>query len=191
MGNAGYEGCAESELLALARGGDRMALDCLCARYETMCRGLARHYAGSRIEVEDLAQEGMLGWVQAVWRYDPRKGVPFKSFSRVCMVSKMLSALEAAGRLKRKADVQPLSQAEPVPQVGTLSTEEAYCLREDVFQKNKLIQSLLSRSEQEALRLYLRGCTYAQIAAQLEVSQKSVDNALQRVRRKLKAAFRP
>lgn len=187
----GYENQSDKVLIRSIRGGDDRALSCLCYRYSPVCLALGRKYAGSGMEAEDLAQEGMIGFIEAVRRYDPEKGVPFEVYSRRCISSKIYSAIAAHLAEKRKSNVDPI----PLDEQGTVvgihapSPDDLFIEVETVRSRSEQITSLLSKSEMEALKLYLRGCSYAQISAQLGVPQKSVDNALQRVRRKLRSAF--
>lgn len=181
----------DNELIALIRSGDEQAFSSLCARYLPLCRLLAHRYTALGMEEEDLAQEGMIGLIEATRRFDPQKQVPFEAYARKCILSKILSALDALSAQKRKANLSslPLDGQESVLELHTPSPDELLIENEEIHRRNEQIFSLLSSSESDALRLYLRGCSYAQIAAKLGLSQKSVDNALQRVRRKLKSAF--
>ena len=181
----------DSDLILLVRSGDEQAFSCLCARYLPLCRMLAHRYAGSGLEEEDLAQEGMIGLIEATRRYDSLKQVPFEAYARKCITSKILSALAALSAQKRKANLGslPLDEQENVLKLHIPPPDELFIESEENRRRSEHILSLLSPSESDTLRLYLRGCSYAQIAAKLGLPQKSVDNALQRVRRKLRSAL--
>ncbi|MCI8622137.1 MAG: sigma-70 family RNA polymerase sigma factor [Provencibacterium sp.] len=186
-----YHTQTDPELIQLIRKGDELAFGCLCARYLSLCRLVARRYSGLGLEEEDLAQEGMVGLIEATRRFDPCKQVPFEAYARKCISSKILSALDALSAQKRKANLDslPLDEQQDAPGLHIPSPDELFIESEEVQKRSEQILSLLSPSESDTLRLYLRGCSYAQIAAQLGLPQKSVDNALQRVRRKLRSAF--
>ena len=188
---AEYVSYSDEELIRLIHGGDEQAFGCLCSRYIPVCRSLAGRYAGPAIEPEDLAQEGMLGLIEATRRFDPQKQVPFHLYSKRCIVSKMFSALGAMNASKRRANVGslPLDEQEGLTAQSAPLPEEVLIENEEMRHRGREITSLLSAFENEALRLYLRGCSYAQIAAHFGIPQKSVDNALQRVRRKLRAVW--
>lgn len=188
-----YNNLTDAELAGCVRSGDEQALGCLCNRYIPLCRALAHKYAGPVMELEDLMQEGMLGLLQAARRFDPEKQVPFERYSKRCIVSKMFTAMDAMTAQKRRANIDsvPLEEQEASPRFHTPPPDELFIEHEDVRRKSEEITSLLSKSENEALRLYLRGYSYARMAAQLGISQKSVDNALQRVRRKLRTVLTP
>ncbi len=190
--DAGQVSFSDSELLYRVRAGgagSEEALGLLCARYFPLCRRLARQYAPSPADADDFVQEGTLGLIEAVRRYDEGRGAPFESYVRRCVQSKILSALETMRAFKRRSNVGcvPLDDH---PGLLSPAPETRIIEEEDFRRRTKQILSLLSRSEHEVLRLYLRGQSYAQIAAQLDISQKSVDNALQRVRRKLRSVLK-
>jgi RNA polymerase sporulation-specific sigma factor len=171
---------SDEALCALAREGDTEAVEVLLLRYLPMVRRQAGIYRGGRIEVEDLMQEGMVGLFRAIKAYNPEKGASFKTFAYTCVGNRMLSALVAVGApaTATLADAQPL----PDPQQLVIDRERYAFLLDSM-------QDILSLLESQTLRLYLSGATYEQIAAHLGVTTKSVDNALQRVRRKLKAVL--
>lgn len=181
----------DSALIELVREGDEQAFSYLCARYLPLCHALAHRYGGFGLEEEDLAQEGMIGLIEAARRFDPRKQVPFEAYARKCVTSKILSALDALSAQKRKANLDnlPLDEEEDLLRLHTPAPDELLIESEETRRRSRQIFSLLSPSESDTLRLYLRGCSYAQIAAKLGLPRKSVDNALQRVRRKLRSAF--
>lgn len=186
-----HETLSDSELVGQIREGNEEAFGCLCGRYLPVCRSLARRYAGGALEPEDLAQEGMLGFIEATRRFDSRKQVPFELYAKRCIASKMLSALGAQSAHKRRANLGsvPLCE-EQADTVGYApSPDDLVIERETVLFRSEQITTLLSHSENEALRLYLRGCSYAQIAALCGIPPKSVDNALQRVRRKIRTVL--
>ena len=190
--DAGQVSLSDRELLSRARAGgadSEEALGILCARYFPLCRRLARQYAPSPADADDFVQEGTLGLIEAVRRYDESRGSSFESYVRRCVSSKLLSALEAMHTFKRRANVGCLP-LENQPELLSPAPETRMIEQEDFRRRSRQILSRLSRSEHEVLRLYLRGQSYAQIAVQLDISQKSVDNALGRVRRKLRSALR-
>ena len=191
--NPAYETASDNELIERIRLGDDQAFSILCGRYLPICRSLAGRYAQAALEMDDLLQEGMLGFIEATRRFNPHKQVPFESYARRCITSKMFSALDALTTDKRKANLGslPFDSQEGTRELQAPSPDEVLIENEEFRHRSEQITSLLSKSENEALRLYLRGNTYAQIAARLEVPPKSVDNALQRVRRKLRAIIKP
>lgn len=179
----------DAELIVQVRSGNEEALAQLCARYIPLCRRVAGQYAGAPVDVDDLAQEGTLGLLEAVRRYDEKRGVPFEHYARRCITSKILSAIEAMTALKRRANVGSV----PLDVHAGLSVpppEDRFIEEEELRQHSRALLELLSPSEHEVLRLYLRGVSYVQIARQLGIKPKSVDNALQRVRHKVKRSVK-
>lgn len=178
-------------LIDKIRCGDEEAFGHLCGRYLPLCRTLARRLGAGWPECEDLSQEGMLGLIEATRRFDSGKQVPFVVYARRCMTSKMVTALQAQGTQKRRANLGVLSLDETESDLLLISATPEELLIEDEELKLRVeqITSLLSKSENLALRHYLRGYSYSQIAALCELPTKSVDNALQRVRRKLRTVL--
>jgi len=188
----------DSWLAGYAHQGDRQAFSVLLFRYMPYIRKKAGQLVRFGCEYDDLLQEGMIGLMNAVRAYNPVKGV-FQAFALKCISHKMLSAVK---KMPAKADLslddcqladdfgqegQSLSDfiASPFaqdPEFTAIQNESVSC----ILQR---IQSLLSKFECEVLILYLNGFSYEGIAAHLHHTTKAVDNALQRVRRKLKIAL--
>lgn len=170
----------DEALCEQARGGDAKAVELLLLRYLPMVRRQAGFYRGGRVEAEDLMQEGMLGLFRAIKAYNPEKKASFKTFAYTCTGNRMLSALVAAGAPISAAAEDSLPP--PDPQQLVIDKEQYAFLLDSM-------QHLFSPLEDKTLRLFLGGATYEQMAARLGVTTKAVDNALQRVRRKLKAVL--
>jgi RNA polymerase sporulation-specific sigma factor len=139
------------------------------------------------VEADDLMQEGLLGLLNAIKTYDSESGVKFSSYSNVCITNKMKTAL-----IKSNQNVISVDQVnENCLQTTDLSNPESIFIeKENSIELDDKISTLLSEKEWQVFRLFLRGSTYYQMARQLNISQKTVDNALQRVRRKLKSVWR-
>ena len=185
-----------------ARNGDDGALDQLLRRYTTFVRLKASSYFLAGGDAEDLVQEGLIGLYKAVRDFRVEKETSFRSFAELCVTRQIITAIKTATRFKH----QPLNgyvsfshtaaghesdgdctlgDALPGPSVNdpsvcVISTEELQSL---VF----CLGSGLSRLESDALRLYLEGSSYEEMAAELGCDTKTIDNALQRVKRKILA----
>lgn len=140
------------------------------------------------MEPEDLAQEGMFGFLAAVHGFDEKSGVPFRSYAGVCIANRIRSAVRAGARLKNiplnsyislSDDSVMLSETQPNP-------EDLVIARDEAVRLDDLMARRLSKFERSVIQLYLGGRSYEDIAARLGSTAKSVDNALQRVRRKLR-----
>jgi RNA polymerase sigma-H factor len=188
------------QLALRARNGDRPALDALIRRYTGFVRLKASSYFLAGGEAEDLIQEGLIGLYKAVRDFRPDKETSFRSFAELCVTRQIITAIKTATRFKHgplNAYVSfsqspagsdgdgevTLGDALPGPSVDdpsvcVISTEELQSL---VF----CLGTGLSKLESDALRMYLEGSSYEQMAAALGCDTKTIDNALQRVKRKV------
>ena len=180
----------DEELVERIRGGDSTCMDILIERYKRQVRNQARALYLMGGDNDDLIQEGMLGLFKAIRDYRPEKEASFEAFARLCISRQLYSAVQAAGRQKHA----PLnSYVELSDQLDTQedgpqgkSPEELLIDRENIEGLQKEIWKVLSPMEKKILQFYLEGESYTEIAARLNRSPKSVDIALQRIRRKLK-----
>ena len=142
--------------------------------------------AKSPTDAEDLAQEGLLGLLNAISKFDQSKNVKFATFAEVCINNKMKTAF-----VKNNKTELPVEDISEVQDVVIADNPESILLQKERLEEiyNSII-SLLSKQEWEILKLFLKDSSYEQIAQQLAISPKSVDNAMQRVRRKLKRMWR-
>src|SRR5262245_745549 len=190
------------QLVVRARNGDDQALDQLLRRYTAFVRLKASSYFLAGGDAEDLVQEGLIGLYKAVRDFRVEKETSFRSFAELCVTRQIITAIKTATRFKH----QPLNgyvsfshtpagqdgdgdctlgDALPGPSVNdpsvcVISTEELQSL---VF----CLGSGLSKLESDALRLYLEGSSYEEMAEELLCDTKTIDNALQRVKRKILA----
>jgi RNA polymerase sporulation-specific sigma factor len=188
------------QLVLRARNGSQEALDGLMRRYTGFVRLKASSYFLAGGDGDDLVQEGMIGLFKAVRDFRPDKETSFRSFAELCVTRQIITAIKTATRYKhaplnsyvsfshtpagQESDGDcTLGDALPGPAVNdpsvcVISTEELQSL---VFS----LGSGLSRLESDALRLYLEGNSYEQMAEDLGCDTKTIDNALQRVKRKI------
>ena len=188
------------QLVMRARNGDGGALDALIRRYNGFVRLKASSYFLAGGDSEDLVQEGLIGLYKAVRDFRADKETSFRSFAELCVTRQIITAIKTATRFKhaplnqyvsfshtpagQESDSEcTLGDALPGPGVDdpaicVISTEELQSL---VF----TLGSGLSELEADALRLYLEGESYEQMAEDLGCDTKTIDNALQRVKRKI------
>ena len=196
--------CTDEDLVALARAGDEQALGELMVAFRAFARSRARAYFLLGAEREDVVQEAMIGLYKAVRDFDPERETSFRAFADVCVKRQVLTAVKTASRHKHGplndyvslwrpvaggegpdpvlADVLPAAAASD-PAAVVESAERVRALQAHV-------QHTLSDLETEVLRLRVEGRSSAEIAARLHRQVKAVDNALQRVRRKLEEHLR-
>jgi len=190
----------DMQLVLRARNGDEGALDQLIRRYTGFVRLKASSYFLAGGDSEDLIQEGLIGLYKAVRDFRTDKETSFRSFAELCVTRQIITAIKTATRFKHQplnqyvsfshtpagqdtdgectlGDALPGSAVEE-PSVVVISTEELQSL---VF----TLGTGLSRLESDALRLYLEGSSYEEMAEELGCDTKTIDNALQRVKRKI------
>ena len=184
------------ELLVLqCRQGDRAALDVIMEKYKPLVIKKARSMFLIGGETEDLIQEGMIGLFKAVQDFNPEKEASFYSFSKLCIDRQIYSAVTSAGRKKHSplngyvslSDASELEREEQWNQasVPSISPEEAIIDRERMEIIREKLEERLSPMELTVMQLFLEGYSYAQMAERLGKKQKSVDNALRRIKAKL------
>ena len=191
-----YSILSDQALQALAAAGDSDAEEALAERYVRSVRICARPLFLAGGDSEDLIQEGMLGLLSAIRQYDPTANVPFKTYAELCINRRLYSAVRSASRLKHlplnngvpldsilSEESQP--QATSYPEANRRITEEQVLARESEKELHSAFSQYLSGFEAKVLQLYLSGLSYAEMAAQTHKSEKSIDNAVQRIRRKL------
>jgi RNA polymerase sporulation-specific sigma factor len=188
------------QLVLRARNGDQSALDTLMRRYTGFVRLKASSYFLAGGDSEDLIQEGLIGLYKAVRDFRSDKETSFRSFAELCVTRQIITAIKTATRFKHQplnqyisfshtpagqdtdgectlGDALPGSAVEE-PSLVVISTEELQSL---IF----TLGTGLSRLESDALRLYLEGSSYEEMAEELGCDTKTIDNALQRVKRKI------
>ena len=195
-----YEALSDEDLLSLHRAGDARAEEALYARYKQIVRSKARTYFLIGADREDIIQEGMIGLYKAVVDYQFDKNASFRSFAELCITRQIISAIKAATRKKHVPLNTYISFNRPAyesenerPLIDVLTStrisdpEEVLIGRENYAAVADSIEHSLSRLERDTLGLYLYGYSYQQIADHIQVTSKSVDNAIQRVKKKLES----
>lgn len=174
-------------MVLLANNGDDAALSRLVTKMMPTVRLQAAKYSGiSGIDADDLFQEGMIGILSAVRTYKPECGAAFKTYAAVCTKNRIITAAKKAsiGKSVHSDCLVPIE--EDTAFTEGLSPEDSLIVKEKVNKLFQFIESELTPKERSVLKLFLSGQSYETIAKELDSSPKSVDNALQRVRQKLK-----
>ena len=191
---------SDEELAQSAINGERAAEDVLCTRYKNMVRRKARPYFLIGADREDIIQEGMIGLYKAIRDYNAGVGASFRAFAEICVHRQIITAVKASTRNKHKPLNSSVSLQSPafgdaeqtlmdVFPLTAESPEDAFITKETAGDIAKGIEDSLSPLEKRALALYLEGRSYRESAQLLNCSPKTVDNALQRVKRKLSCYF--
>lgn len=190
----------DEQLCVLARSGDGQAEELLVKRYSRLVKTCARPYFLVGADAEDLLQEGMLGLIKAIREFDDSHAAPFGAFAHLCVTRRIYSAVRAAAAPKHSPLNHSLSFDRPLfedlaesrtrsiapngdPESLVIGNEE----REELMRQ---LRSLLSEFEAKVLILFLDGLSYEEMAGTLKKPVKSVDNAIQRIKRK-SAAIKP
>lgn len=190
-----YEKCSDETLIDMYRVGNETAIETLFDRYKNLVRKKAKSMYIAGGDNDDLIQEGMIGLFKAVRDYKSDKEASFYSFAQLCITRQLSSALEASNRKKH----MPLNTYISFSQSDSDGTEFEEMLQDDIASPEQLLiekekfkefkeqlWNKLSNMEKKVLQLYLEGNNYTTIAHMLGKSDKSIDNALSRIRQKLK-----
>ena len=186
---------SDEALCALAASGVRQAEEILVTRYNRLVRTCARPFFLIGGDSEDLTQEGMVGLIKAVREYDPAKAASFRTFAEICIRSRLYSVLRAAARDKHMALNQSVPLDTPFFDANSYTSgtsdltqrdPEAYLIdREHTAALLSGVRKQLSEFEAKILGYYLDGLSCREIAETVGKPPKSVDNAVQRIRRKV------
>lgn len=175
-------------LLTAARNGDRAAEETLIVRYTRLVRVCARPLFLAGGDSEDLVQEGLLGLLDAIREFDSGRDAGFATFARVCIQNRLRSAVRSAAREKHMAlnaavSLEGREAAKGGQEPG--NPEDMIIAREAWREEMTRLGRELSSFEREVLGQYLDGFSYQEIAQATGKPPKAVDNAVQRIRRKL------
>jgi RNA polymerase sporulation-specific sigma factor len=191
-----YTHISDEQLQSLAASGDSAAEELLADRFSSIAQLIAQSYHIVGADSDDLAQEGRVGLISAIRGYKDSLGVPFHSYAEICIRRRIISAIRSAARWKhtplnngvsleetltapkRDTNARILSEQRRTP-------EEQVLARESAEEFSDSFSRLLSPFEQSVIRLYLDGYSYRAMAGRLDRDEKSIDNAVQRIRRKL------
>ena len=195
-----YKNAKDEELVLMAQNGDDAAQDYLLDKYKSLVRAKSRAYFLIGADSEDIIQEGMIGLYKAVRDYNEEKNTSFRSFAELCVNRQMITAIKAATRQKHQPLNSYVSLNKPVDEEeseqtymdflqsssGSLLNPEALLIGQEnkSFLEDQMVKNL-SSFETRVLVLYLQGRSYFEIANVLDKPEKSIDNALQRVKKKL------
>ncbi|QQZ11355.1 RNA polymerase sporulation sigma factor SigH [Heyndrickxia vini] len=196
--NENYVMMEDEQLIELVHKGDSDALDYLIQKYRNFVRAKARSYFLIGADKEDIVQEGMIGLYKAIRDYKEDKLTSFKAFAELCITRQIITAIKTATRQKHIPLNSYVSLDKPIYDEESdrtlmdvisgakmMNPEELIINREKYGNIEGKISELLSDLERKVLALYLDGQSYQEISEELNRHVKSIDNALQRVKRKL------
>ena len=182
----------DDERLASLSKTDKNAVSELVLRYVIIIEYKAKAYGQTPDEVADLSQEGLVGFIKAIQTFDKSRGIKFSTYANTCITNRMRTSISKMNKISFNEslsdDVEKLS--EMTSETNGFKSPERILLEEEKYREIiKRISCSLTEVEQTVFDLYLEEKTYRQIADELSLSQKAVDNAMQRVRKKLKSVI--
>lgn len=188
-GAVGYQTVCDKDLLYYFRRGDEEAITLLLHQYEPFISKRASAFKISGLETEDLVQEGKIGLCTAVKNYDAVRGASFRTYARQCIMNRLATAVRTAMRQKHSplngyVSLNDLKNMEAEDSIRVASAEDVAAWREKMNALRKAAGNF-SLLERKVLYLYLSGVSYTEMARKLHVGAKYIDNALQRMKRKL------
>ena len=197
-----YAQSSDEELILRLRDGEEQITDYIMDKYKNLVRSKAGSMYILSGDRDDLIQEGMIGLFKAIRDYDSGRDASFSTFAELCISRQMYSAVQAAGRMKHIplntyiSLYQSEEQGEEEKNIldiladGGLNPEDLVIDKENVENLEKRIEEELSGFEKQVLELYMTGMSYTQIARVLGRDDKSTDNALQRLKAKIRRLIR-
>jgi RNA polymerase sigma-H factor len=193
-----YDDMLDEEIVLFAKNGDIRAQEYLINKYKNFVRAKARSYFLIGADKDDIVQEGMIGLYKAIRDFRPDKLSSFRAFAELCITRQIITAIKTATRQKHIPLNSYVSLNKPIYDEESDRTlldilsgarvsdpEELVISREELLTIESKIGEVLSSLEWEVLKSYLDGRSYQEIACDLDRHAKSIDNALQRVKRKL------
>ena len=196
-----FEKMSENDIINLAQKRENAAMEYLLEKYKPLGRQKTRKLFLIDGDKDDLIQEGMIGLFKAVRDYQVGKDAAFRTFADLCISRQLYSAIKKSNRLKNQplnsyvsiysdefSDADELAGDRTVISSGSdnIANPEAIMIdRENAIDMQNKMFDKLSKMEREVLKRYLEGMTYQEIAADMEKSPKSIDNALQRIKGKI------
>lgn len=189
-----FSGKTDEELASLCAGGSKDAADFLLEKYKPCVRSMSRARFLIGGDTDDLIQEGMIGLYKAIRDYDPNKEASFRTFAVLCIARQQNTAIESSNRNKNRPlnSYVSLSDEEWETAFAKMkedSPEKIVIDREATDEAMRRIREALSPMERRVLDLYLQDHDYQEIAKIMQKEPKAIDNALQRIRAKVRKVF--
>lgn len=198
MSEIKYENLSDETLAELSLADDELATECILSRYKNLVRSRARMYFLAGADKDDLIQEGMIGLFKAIRDYDGEKRSSFRGFAELCIKRQIITAIKTATRQKHLPLNSYVSLSNPMHENDSQGGLEEILLggpeadpehliisKENTEFLNDKLNEALSELEKTVLAFYLEGKSYQEIAGHLGKSTKTIDNALQRVKKKM------
>lgn len=186
-----YTKLNDKELVSLSTN-DKNAVSELVLRYIFIIEYKAKAYGNTPDEVADLSQEGLIGLIKAIQTFDKSKGIKFSTYANTCITNRMISSISKMNKISFNEALSDNLEtySETGNDFNSYQSPENIILEQEKYKEFiSQISYSLTKLEWTVFNLYLEEKTYGQIANELSLSQKAVDNAMQRVRKKLKSVI--
>lgn len=193
-----YKSMEDEDVVEVAKADNSLATEYLISKYQNFVRGKARSYYLIGADNDDIVQEGLIGLYKAIQDYDRDKLTSFRVFAEICITRQIITAIKTATRQKHIPLNSYISLNKPIYDENSDSTlldvisgirvtdpEHLMITKEELESMERKTEELLSELELKVLMSYVGGMSYQEIAEELDRHVKSIDNALQRVKRKL------
>jgi len=193
-----FEDMTDEEIVLLAQNDNVQAVEYIIANYKNFVKSRARTYFLIGADKEDLIQEGMIGLFKAIRDFRPDRIASFKGFADLCVTRQIITAIKTATRQKHIPLNSYVSLNKPVydeesertlldtlTEEGYFDPEEIMITKEHFVTIEEKLSTVLSQLERNVMKLYVEGKSYTEIAKRMKKSEKSIDNALQRIKRKI------
>lgn len=192
-----YHLLTDEEVVAAYQGGDFQAVEYICNKYKGLVSRYGKRFFIKGGEEQDVIQEGMVGLFKAIQDYDCTKQVPFRNFAELCITRQIIKAMEAADRLKNQPLNSYVSFSEqdekPSREVSdSLVTDDIFNPESMLIDSEKTLDTfekiveILSKMELQVFLYMMQGLDYRTIADKMGKSEKIIDNAIQRIRQKVR-----
>ncbi|MFN3478638.1 MAG: RNA polymerase sporulation sigma factor SigH [bacterium] len=193
----------DNELVMLAKKGNKKAISMLINKYKNFVRARSKFYFIIGADKEDIIQEGLIGLYKAIRDYNPDKKTSFRAFAELCIMRQIITAIKTATRQKHTPLNSYVSLNKPlfeengervlsdvIVSTRNVNPEEVYITLELTKDIKEKMKKYLSSLEARVLAEYLRGLSYQEVAKTIGKHIKSVDNALQRIKRKIQQTIK-
>ena len=195
----GIKAMSDEEIVKKAANNDKAALEYILDKYKGIVKIKARPYFIIGADKEDIIQEGMIGLYKAIRDYHPDRETSFKVFAELCITRQMITAVKTANRQKHmplndyislnkpvfEEEADKVTYGDTLAGKNSVNPEELFIGKESKIFIEESISKELSKLEKSVLDFYLQGKNYSEISAIINKPEKSIDNALQRVKKKL------
>lgn len=193
-----YTDLKEEDIINIIQNGDKEALEYLINKYKELVKIITRAYFMIGADKEDVVQEGMIGLYKAIRDYNINSDASFYTFAKLCIERQVMTAIKSANRKKHQPlnsylslnglmyeDNNEMTFIEKIEESNIFNPEEIFINKESIQYIEKSIIDILSKFERKVLYFYLKGKSYFYIAEILGKDEKSIDNAIQRIRKKI------